>query len=72
MRMILFLKAIYRLSVIPIKSPIAFFTHLEQKNLNLYRNTHTKTLNSKSKLEKEKMKPEESGSRTSDYTTKLK
>ena len=32
-------KVIYRLSAIHIKSPMAFFNELEQKNFNLYGNT---------------------------------
>ena len=62
-------KAIHRFSAIPIKLPTAFFTELEQKFHNLYGNTKDPKYSKQSC--KGKMELEESGSLTSDYTTKL-
>ena len=55
---------IYRFTWIPIKSPMAFFTELEQK-LTIHMETQ-KTPNSQSSLDKE-----EWSWGNSDYTTKL-
>ena len=52
-KMTILLNAIYRSHAIPIKSPMAFFTELEQKNLKICMETQ-KTTNSQSSLEKEK------------------
>ena len=62
--------AIYRFNVNPIKSPMAFFTELQQKNLTIRMETQ-KTPNSQSNLEKENWSWRKLMFLTSEYTTKL-
>ena len=63
MKIILLHKAIYRFNAISIKLPMVYFTELEQ-------NMNGRPQRAKAIL-REKLELEESGSLTSDYTTKL-